>query len=108
MLTIYRSEDRFQKTKGSGLNLRILTFLILFFLPCALSLAPLASDAFAAATITVAWDKNPETDVIGYKFHYGIVSQNYQYTVDVDNNTSCSISGLDRRHNLLLCCHSLQ
>jgi hypothetical protein len=33
-------------------------------------------------------------DVIGYKFHYGTVSKNYQYTVDVENNTSCSISGL--------------
>ena len=42
----------------------------------------------------MAWDKNQETDVIGYKIHYGIASKNYQYTVDVKNNTSCSISGL--------------
>ena len=48
-----------------------------------------------AATVTVAWDKNAETDVIGYKFYYGTVSKNYQHTVDVKNNTSCSISGLD-------------
>ena len=94
MLTIHRSKDGGQKTNGGGLNLRILTFLIFFFLPCALSLGPLASNAFAAATITVAWDKNAETNIIGYKFHYGTVSKNYQYTVDVKNNTSCSISGL--------------
>ena len=50
--------------------------------------------AYAASTVTVAWDKSPETDVIGYKFHYGTVSKKYQYTVDVKNNTSCSISGL--------------
>ena len=55
---------------------------------------PCASAAYAASSVTVAWDKNPETDVIGYKFHYGTVSKNYQYTVDVKNNTSCSISGL--------------
>ena len=48
-----------------------------------------------AATVTVAWDKNAETDVIGYKFYYGTVSKNYQHTVDVKNNTSCSISALD-------------
>ncbi len=94
MQTIHRSGDGCQKTNGGRLNLRILTFLILFFLPCALSLGPLASDAFAAATITVAWDKNAEMDVIGYKFHYGTVSKNYQHTVDVKNNTSCTISGL--------------
>ena len=55
---------------------------------------PCTSAAYAASTITVAWDKNAEADVIGYKFHYGTVSKNYQYTVDVKNNTSCSISGL--------------
>jgi len=55
---------------------------------------PCTSAAYAASTITVAWDKNAETDVIGYNFHYGIDSKNYQYTVDVKNNTSCSISGL--------------
>ena len=47
-----------------------------------------------AATVTVAWDKNVETDVIGYEMHYGTKSKDYQYTVDVKNNTSCSISGL--------------
>ncbi len=69
---------------------------ILYFLPLLViyALYSLQLPVASAATVTVAWDKNAETDVIGYKFHYGIVSKNYQYTVDVKNNTSCSISGL--------------
>ena len=73
-------------------DLYLLPLFIIYAL-CSLQLFP----AFAA-TITVAWDKNLEDDVIGYKMHYGTISrdyQDYQYTVDVKNNTSCSISGLD-------------
>ena len=69
------------------------TFFFLFFM-YTLDIMPWASAAYAASSVTVAWDKNAETDVIGYKFHYGTVSKNYQYTVDVKNNTSCTISGL--------------
>ena len=69
------------------------TFFFLFFM-YTLDIMPWASAAYAASPVTVAWDKNAETDVIGYKFHYGTVSKNYQYTVDVKNNTSCTISGL--------------
>ena len=67
---------------------------LLLFLPYTLDLIPCTSAAYAASTLTVAWDKNAETDVIGYKFHYGTVSKNYQHTVDVQNNTNCTISGL--------------
>jgi len=38
------------------------------------------------------WHRN------GYKVHYGTSSRNYgnyQYTADVNNNTSCTISGLE-------------
>jgi hypothetical protein len=63
-------------------------------LPCALSLAPFASTAFAA-TATLAWDKNDEPEVVGYKIHYGTTSGNYQYSVDVGDHTSCTISALD-------------
>ena len=68
----------------------------LYFLPLLIiyALCSLQLPFAYAATVTVAWDKSPETDVIGYNFHYGEYSHNYQYTVDVDNNTSCSISGL--------------
>jgi hypothetical protein len=47
-----------------------------------------------AAQIAVAWDENSEPDIAGYKIYYGTTSGNYQYSVDVRNNTSCLISGL--------------
>jgi hypothetical protein len=47
-----------------------------------------------AAQIIVAWDKNSETDIAGYKVHYGTTSGNYECSVDVGNTISCSISGL--------------
>jgi hypothetical protein len=62
-------------------------------LPCTLYLLPCTSVA-DAATVTIAWDKNSESDVVGYRMHYGIVSDSYDYSVDVGNFTSCSISGL--------------
>lgn len=67
-------------------------YLLSFLVICVLCSLPLP--AASAATVIVAWDKNPETNVIGYEFHYGTISQYYQHTVDVKNNTSCSISGL--------------
>jgi hypothetical protein len=67
-------------------------YLLSFLLICMLCSLPLP--AASAATVTVAWDKNPETNVIGYELHYGTISQDYQHTVDVENNTSRSISGL--------------
>jgi PKD repeat protein len=47
-----------------------------------------------SAQINVSWDENSETDIAGYKMHYGTTSGNYDYSVDVGNTTSCSISGL--------------
>jgi hypothetical protein len=47
-----------------------------------------------AAQVTLAWDKNPESDIAGYKIHYGSASGSYDYSVDVGNYTSCTISGL--------------
>ncbi len=97
-----KSEDRGTRRERWALlpltfSLWPFTFILLFFLPCALCLAPLASVANASVTaaVAVAWDKNQETDVIGYKVHYGTTSKDYQYHVDVQNNTSCTISGLN-------------
>jgi hypothetical protein len=87
-------------TNGGAFLLSYVLFLKKIYIQYSLPLLVILTLCFfhlpiaSAATVTVAWDKNDETDVIGYNFHYGIFSQNYQHTVDVDNNTSCSISGL--------------
>jgi endo-1,3(4)-beta-glucanase len=67
--------------------------MILLLLPCTVYLVPCTSVA-DAATLTLGWDKNPESDITGYKIHYGTASGSYDYNVDVGNYTSCNISGL--------------
>jgi hypothetical protein len=46
------------------------------------------------ASVTFGWNPSPSS-VAGYKLCYGRYSYNYEYVVDVGNNTSCSISGLE-------------
>ena len=59
----------------------------------AILLAGMAS-AVEAATATATWDKNPESDVTGYKLSYGTVSGTPTTTVDVGNVTTWVISTL--------------
>jgi hypothetical protein len=89
-----KREGASPRAKAKAGSLLPLTFFFIFlFLPYLLHLTPCTFIA-SAASVTIAWDRNAETDVIGYKLHYGILSQNYQHTVDLENNTNCSISGL--------------
>jgi hypothetical protein len=65
----------------------LVTLIVSILVPCAA--------VAETATVTLAWDPPSSGAVAGYKVHYGETSQNYQYHVDVKNNTSCSISGLE-------------
>ena len=53
----------------------------------------LNSFAFAYQ-ITLEWDSNVEQDLAGYIVYYGIASRDYDYDVDVGEETSCTISNL--------------
>ena len=46
-----------------------------------------------AAQVTLAWDPVAGS-VAGYQMHYGTTSGDYDYSVNVGNSTSCTISGL--------------
>jgi hypothetical protein len=49
----------------------------------------------SAATVTIAWDRNPEPDIAGYRISYGTVSGAYTNTVDVGNRLEYQIRGVD-------------
>ncbi len=52
-----------------------------------------AANAFAAQA-TLTWDPNRESDLAGYKVHYGTASGNYTVHLDVHNVTTYAVTGL--------------
>jgi hypothetical protein len=84
----FHSHQTISKFKFQFLNLVFCflfsTFYFLF--------SPMAAAA-GTATIVVGWDAST-SPVAGYEIYYGTSSSQYDYVVDVGNNTSCSISGL--------------
>ena len=65
---------------------------------CAQGLLPLAFcllPAFAvAAQATLAWDRNPENDIAGYRLYCGTASLNYTTRIDVGNTDQYTVTGL--------------
>jgi len=52
------------------------------------------SPAAVAGSASLAWDPNGEEDLAGYQLYYGQSSGSYQFTVDVGNQTTHTLSGL--------------
>jgi hypothetical protein len=73
-----------------GLSTRYFKFIIFLLLACTFNLIPLVTHA---AQVTLAWDASLGP-VAGYKVYYGTTSDNYDYSVNVGNFTSCTISGI--------------
>ena len=48
-----------------------------------------------AADLTLGWDPCFETDVVGYRVHYGTISRIYDTQIDVGNSTEWTLSGLE-------------
>ncbi len=65
---------------------------LLFF--SVLLMALLVSVWVRAEQVTLAWDPNTESDLAGYKIHYGTTSRSYTSTVDVNRVTNYTVAGL--------------
>lgn len=46
------------------------------------------------AEVTLEWDPNTEPDLAGYKLYWGFSSGDYEFSADVGNQTSYTITGL--------------
>lgn len=60
-----------------------------------LLLIPLGVQHAHGASLTLAWDPNPDANLAGYKVYYGTASGSYSIVVDVGNWTSLTISSLE-------------
>ena len=49
----------------------------------------------SAADVTLTWDANTESDIVGYKLFYGTSSGNYAVTVDVGHSSTFTITDLE-------------
>ena len=49
----------------------------------------------SAADVTLTWDANTESDLVGYKLFYGTSSGNYAVTVDVGHTSTFTITDLE-------------
>ena len=48
-----------------------------------------------AADVTLAWNPNTEEDLAGYRIYYGTASGDYDYTLEVGNQTEYTVTGLE-------------
>jgi hypothetical protein len=51
-----------------------------------------ATAALAQNRVTAAWDRNTDSLTRGYRLYYGTSSRNYQWSVDVGNNTTAPLN----------------
>ena len=47
-----------------------------------------------ASEVTLVWDRNTEPEVQGYVLYYGVLSREYIYSIDVDNQTQYTVTDL--------------
>jgi chitinase len=83
-------EGAMMKTNGPG-SKKLSRNLVFFSV---LLVALLISVWARAEQVTLAWDANTESDLAGYKVHYGTASGSYTTVVDVHKVTTAIVTGL--------------
>lgn len=79
----------FNKGFVKMINILILCGLVL--------LNPMMTQAAKRASVTLAWDKNPEPEVIGYTIYYGVASKAYTKSIETQNVSTYKISNLNTK-----------
>ena len=74
--------------QSSLLSLKLVAFLSVLFY----------SNLVSAAEVALAWDANTDPDVAGYMIYYGFATRAYDYVVDVGDQTTFTLSGLEDGH----------
>jgi hypothetical protein len=72
--------------RSFGNAIALLTAIIAVFVP---------SSLHAEITLKLAWDPNPETDVVGYRVGWGTYPDQMTFQMDAGANTSVAIEGLN-------------
>ena len=71
-------------------------FLLSLLLLTGLAAIPAGDPEVKAEQVTLAWDANTESDLGGYKIYLGTASNAYQSSIDVGNQTSFTVTNLNR------------
>ena len=81
---------------GDSTTKRLPRFILwsLLVLATVLFAGPISIPNAQATTVRLAWDRNPEPNIAGYRVSYGTTGGSYSYDVDVGPATNCAISGL--------------
>lgn len=83
------------------INMKQISFSRFQLLAALLALLAFATSVKASESVTVYWDKNTESDIAGYRLHYGTLDQPYTNTLDVQVN-SANVTGLVAGETYLL------
>ncbi len=81
-LTIYAFRAGFLRSVGQALAIVILGI-------------PAAAANTLPSSASLAWDRNPEADVAGYKIYWGEASRNYTRVLDVGNVPAATLTALE-------------
>jgi hypothetical protein len=80
-----REFKKIHSFQSSLLSLKLIAFLSVLFY----------SNLVSAAQVTLAWDANTDPDLAGYMIYYGFATRAYDYVVDVGDQTTFTLSGLE-------------